>query len=189
MIRLMLDTDKPLGLPVTTGLLATYADLADTSLVAHLTGIHGQVVWIDRGLGDPLGLATVIDVETGTHRPADAPVWYDRRHAAGAAGLTVYCNRSTLAEVDREMGPRNHYRWIARLDGIATVPGFTPGQGPAAVQVLGSSALGFHADASLVLQAGWNPAPARPITNPDLQAVASAEAHLHSALADLAKVK
>ena len=189
MIRAMLDTDHPVELGFTTGLLATYADLADAALIKHLEGIHGQVLLIDRGMGDPLARATIIDVENGAHRPADAPVWYDRRHALGARYLTVYCSRSTLAEIGKEMGPRSYYRWVARLDGVATVPGFTPGQGPAAVQVMGSAALGFHADYSLVFQSGWNPAPRGQLAAADAKAVASAEAHLHDALAALATVK
>jgi len=189
MIRLMLDTDKPLGLTVTTGMLATYADLADAPLVAHLSRTHGHVVWIERGLGDPLGLATILDVEGGAVRPAQAPVWYDRRHAQGAKSLTVYCNRSTLAEVDTEMGPRNFYRWVARLDGISAVPGFTPGKSPAAVQIMGAAALGFHADASLVFQDAWQPTPRAHLSPDDSAAINTAEAHIQAALAALAGVQ
>jgi hypothetical protein len=188
MHRLMYDTDQPVQLAFSAGLLATYADLADAALVKHLEEIHGQVAWIDRGLGDPMHLATIIDVETGTHGPADAPTWYDRRHAAGARFLTTYCNQASLAEVQREMGPRPHYQWIARLDGITTVAGFTPGQTPAAVQFAGAAALGFHADASLVFQASWNPAPASLAAAHARQYLTTAESAVTSALATLAKV-
>lgn len=189
MWRAMLDTDTPLQLPFSTGLLATYADLADAPVLAHLEQLHTTVVWIDRGLGDPAHLATVLDVEAHAQGATGAPAWYDSQHARGRQFLTVYANRSTMPEVNREMGPRPFYRWIARLDGIATVPGFTPGQGPAAVQVMGAAALGIHADYSIVYNAAWNPGPAPSLDSADHTLIASATVHLRSALASLAGVK
>lgn len=166
--RIMYDTDQPASLTATkvrAELLATYADLFSDSppsraLLAELRAAWPVIVFIDRGMGDPLELATVIDVERGTHRPADAPAWYDRRHAAGARDLTVYANRSSLGAVDAAMGGRAHFRWIATLDGTAHVPPFPAGVAPAAIQILGAAALGFHADMSIVFEPWWNPTPA-----------------------------
>jgi hypothetical protein len=163
MIRVMLDTDQPqalTGAKVRAPILATYADLMGKSLLAELEAEWGQVVLIDRGQGDPLGAATVIDIERGTHGPADAPGWHDRRHAAGAKHLTVYCDRASVAAVNAAMGTRSYFRWIATLDGTAHASPFTPGVSPAAIQCLGAAQLGFHADLSLVLEDWWNPAPA-----------------------------
>jgi hypothetical protein len=162
MMRVMLDTDQPWQLTNTgirAGLLATYADLITQTKLAVLEKDWPRVVLIDRGLGDPLGKASVIDIERGTHGPADAPGWYDRQKRAGIRYLTVYCNRATLPAVNAAMGHRAYFRWIATLDGTAHIGGFTPGLGPAAVQTLGAAALGFHADLSLVLEPHWHPAP------------------------------
>lgn len=167
MHRIMYDTDRPLTLThsnIRGELLATYADLfAGPSGLEFLTELRAAwpvVVLIDRGLGDPANLATVIDIERGTHKPADAPGWYDRRHAAGAKDLTVYANRSNLAAVNAAMGGRSYFRWIATDDGTAHVPPFTPGIAPAAIQVLTSFELGFHADMSIVFEPWWHRSPA-----------------------------
>ena len=161
----MLDTDQPGQLTATgirADLLATYADLISHQSQAELESEWPQVAYIDRGTGDPLGLASIIDVEKGTHRPADAPGWYDRQHARGIKYLTVYCNRSTLPAVNAAMGKRKFFRWVATLDGTVHVPSFTPGKTPAAVQCLGAAALGFHADLSLVYEDWWQPTPRTP---------------------------
>jgi hypothetical protein len=159
----MLDTDESAGLTasgIRADLLATYADQVDAKVLAGLKASWPQVVLIDRGLGDPLGKASVIDVETGAHRPADAPGWYDRQHGRGIKYLTAYANRSSQPAVSAAMGKRQFYRWIATLDGTAHVTPYTPGKTPAAVQCLGAAALGFHADLSLVFEDWWNPDPA-----------------------------
>lgn len=186
MWRFMLDTDTPLQLTFSTGIVATYADLATPQLEAHLLQLHGQVVWIDRGLGDPMHVATVYDVEQRAGDATHAPVWYDARRAAGAQNLTVYANRSTMPSVGTEMGSRPFSRWVARLDGIATVPGWTPGEGPAAVQILGAGALGVHADLSVIYHPGWNAAPAPTNLAGALADIKSAQAALVKAQAILA---
>jgi len=161
----MLDTDTPTAvtnLKVRAPILATYADLVVGGAVtlAELEREWGQVLLIDRGLGDPLGKASIIDIERGTHAATDAPAWYDRQHAAGVHYLTVYANRASQAAVNAAMGGRQFYRWIATLDGTAHVPPYAAGTAPAAVQILGATQLGFHADLSLVLEPWWQPAPA-----------------------------
>ena len=173
MIRVMLDTDQPeqlTGSKIRAPILATYADLmGPPASLLDLRKEWPQVVLIDRGLGDPRGLATVIDIERGTHGPGDAPAWYDRQHKAGLHHLTVYCDRAILPAVNAAMGARSYFRWVATLDGTAHVAPFTPGQGPAAVQILPADRLGFHADLSLVLEDWWHPAPApRPPLPPDV---------------------
>ena len=156
MIRVMLDSDNPGVFPAGCQMVATYADLATPALRDKLNHDHETVIWIDRGSGDPLHLATVIDVEPGLHAPGDAPGWYDRRHQAGARNLTVYCNRNTLPAVNQAMGNRNFFRWIATLDGTLHINGFNPLSGPAAVQFANEGHAGMHVDVSLVYNDHWH---------------------------------
>ena len=125
-MRVMLDTDTPAeltkGSKVRAPILATYADLVGAVMLAQLRASWAQVLLIDRGLGDPLGKASIIDVERGTHSAADAPAWYDRQHKAGVKYLTVYANRASQGAANAAMGKRPFYRWIATLDGTAHVP-------------------------------------------------------------------
>jgi len=153
-IRTMLDTNTPAALTPRADLLATYADLATPTLKAALEQHWPQVVWIDRGQGDPMHLATVYDVEPGALTPQQA---IDKAKASKLPYLTAYASRSTMMQVDA-LG-WGGYRWYATLDGTAHVPGHTPGLEPAAIQCLGEAQLGFHADLSLVFEDGWHPQP------------------------------
>lgn len=188
-IRVMLDTDTPTQLAVQAELLATYADLHTPQLEQLLLGRHSGVVWIDRGLGDPANVATVLDVEAHSAGATAVPSWLDRQVSLGHRGAAVYCNRSTLDQVNTEAGQRPFRHWIARLDGIATVPGFTPGRTPAAVQVMGAAALGFHADLSLVYADDWHPTFMAPVPPSTAEAIVKALAAIKSAEAVLASVK
>jgi hypothetical protein len=156
MIRVLLDSDDPGVFPSGAQMVATYADLATPDLRDRLRAAHETVIWIDRGNGDPLHLATVIDVEAGLHAPRDAPGWYDRRRQAGARNLTVYCTRNGLPAVNAAMGDRSFYRWIATLDGTLHIKGFSPLSGPAAVQFAGAGQAGIHVDVSLVFNDNWH---------------------------------
>jgi hypothetical protein len=189
MLRLMLDTNQPEDLGVGAEILATYADLHTPALEQLLRLRHGQVVWIDRGLGDPAGISTVLDVEQHAEGPAAIPGWFDSRRSRGMGSLTVYANRDTMPSVDAAAGGRGIYRWIARLDGQLAVPGFLPGRTPAAVQVLGSAALGFHADLSVVQEDRWHPALEAALTPAGRAALESARTLLDDALAALARVQ
>ena len=192
-MRVMLDTDQPGQLTaagVRAPILATYADLMTAADLAGLRAAWGQVLLIDRGQGDPLGRSSVIDVERGTHGPGDAPGWFDRQTARGVAQLTVYADRSSQAAVNKAMGGRRFFRWIATLDGTLHVAPYAPGKQPAAVQVLGAGSLGFHADLSIVLESWWNRAPAAAAAapawvGPALSAVKHATANLDAAVQDL----
>ena len=157
MPRLMFDSDKPLDLPITGDLLATYADLIGAAELATLRHRWRGVVLIERGLGDPLGLASVIDIEAHAEGVGAARPWLTRKHGAGVHYLTTYCNRATVAAVDAAVHGLPHWRWIATLDGTAHIAGMAPGHHPAAVQCLNAAMLGFHADASVVWADAWNP--------------------------------
>ena len=159
MSRLMFDSDVIDALPRDT-MAATYSDL-----IPSLTALHQLrrefpfgIALIDRGLGDPTGMATILDVERGARVPAEAPGWYDHKKAEGLADLTVYVNRSNLAAVDAALGPDRHpYHWVATLDGTMHIPGFPAGRRPGLVQFAGETALGFHCDASVIWEAAWHP--------------------------------
>lgn len=159
MMRVMLDSDRIdiiLALNGTAPLLATYSDLVPhpDQLQAKLT--HSKLVLIDRGLGDPSGLASVYDIEGGADTPGGFPGWYDKQNAKGIADLTAYVNRSNLDQVDKDAGNRNFFRWVSTLDGTCSIAGFPHLRAPAAVQVLGEAHLGVHADLSLVYEDQWN---------------------------------
>jgi hypothetical protein len=162
MIRTAIDSDdlSQLNPPATFGLV--YSDLVTDA--AALEREHGgkQLVYIDRGMGDPDNKASIIDVETGAYRPADVPGWYDRKTAAHVAYLTYYANRGNHLTVEAALAGRHMFRWIATLDGTIVVAGFAPLAGPDLVQTTGAAQLGLHADFSLVLNPGWHPSPADP---------------------------
>jgi hypothetical protein len=178
MIRLMFDSDVIADLP-RNALAATYSDLIPDQ--AALTKLKAEfplgLVLIDRH-GDPTGAASVLDVETSLHTPADIPGWLDRKKTQGITG-TVYCNRSNLAACDTAAGTRQHYRWIATLDGTMRIPGFPAGKSPAAVQFANEHMLGFHCDASVIWQDQWHPAPVTwPGSGPLLSTLKAAQATL-----------
>ena len=156
MIRVLLDSDNPGVFPAGAQMVATYSDLATPALRDSLNAAHDTVIWIDRGRGDALHLATVIDVEDHLHAPEDAPGWYDRRRQAGAHNLTVYCTRNGLPGVNAAMGNRSFFRWIATLDGTLHIKGFSPLCAPAAVQFADEKHAGIHVDVSLVYNDNWH---------------------------------
>src|SRR5579862_7204604 len=100
MIRVAIDSDNLGDLPAGVApILMTYADLiASRAQLAELEDHHrgSEIVLMDRGLGDPLGLSSEADVETGALSPGHLPGWFDKRTAAHVDYLTVYCNKSTL---------------------------------------------------------------------------------------------
>lgn len=158
-IRTALDSEDLSVFTSNTDFIFTYSDLVPDRTVFEARYPHQQVVYIDRGLGDPDLKATIADVEPHALTPADLPKWWDDRHNRGAHWLTHYSDRNDrLACVDALAG-RPAYQWVATLDGTVHVDGFTPLGGPDIVQILGSAHLGFNADFSLVLNPAWRPSP------------------------------
>lgn len=157
MARLMFDSDSlSVLLGLHADLCATYADLLDAAKLAQLETHYGAVVIIDRGLGDPLGKASAIDVESGAVSPAQAKAKLEDMHARDIPWPTVYANRSTMPEVDAACQGIPYWRWYATLDGtmrIAEHPYST-------VQFAGAGSTGIHADVSVVWDDQWHRAPA-----------------------------
>lgn len=156
--RLALDTDTPLDLEPLGDMLLTYADLMTAAALHKLQARWPEVGLIDRGLGDPLDRASIIDVEIHAEGVAAVPRFLDRVQARDSQPGTTYCDRSQLAAVDAAAGGRRHWRWVATLDGTLVIPGLPPLRRPAAVQCFNSAMLGVHADGSVVLAAAWHPA-------------------------------
>lgn len=174
MIRIALDSDQLPELSAQVDFLITYSDLVHDAAAWEAEHAGRQCLYIDRGLGDPAGKATIIDVERGAHVPANIPRWYDEKAAAKLSYLTYYCDRSTLPQVQAVIGGRHMWRWIAVLDGTVAIAGFVPWQSPDLIQVLGAPQLGVHADLSLVMSPSWHPAPPAP-------KLASAMVHIQDA--------
>jgi len=163
MIRIMLDSDNLAALPAGVApLLATYSDLFRTA--AHIQAFEhahpgSQLVLIDRGLGDPTGMASVIDIETGAFGVGSVLPWMEQKEAEHIADPTTYVSRSSMAAVDAALaGTRfaNHWQWIARLDGYWQIPPYRPFRRPAAVQIAPADMTGIDADGSLVYSDAWH---------------------------------
>lgn len=155
----MLDTDDVSKLIGAVPLLATYADLVDNAADLRRKFPASQVLLIDRGSGDPAGEATIADVERGLLTPGDVRPWIERKEREGRRDLMVYANRNTWPQIDADTQGLRFARWYATLDGTAHIDGYAPLVAPAAIQVIGADALGYHADLSLVFDSLWNPAP------------------------------
>lgn len=176
MIRTMFDTDNLAVLNQPCHILATYSDLLPhpSELPFDLNG--RTLVLIDRGLGDPSGLATIWDVEAGALRVDQLAAKYDAKHARGEKFLTVYSDRSHMDAVKAAMGDRDYWSWVATLDGTVHIPGRPPLRGPAAVQCLDAGMVGLHGDLSLVMSESWNPTHAKDRAR-DLTAGVDADLH------------
>lgn len=184
-IRFMLDSDQPSALTMHAGIVATYSDLI-TDAAAFEAALSGaDVVYIDRGLGDPGNKATIMDVETGALSVSDAPVLFDTWHSQNRTFITGYVNRGNLAAFNAAMGKRQVWRWVATLDGTVHIDGDEPLFAPAIVQCLSADMLGIHADGSLVLNDLWHPqltAATGPVLLREINAAISACAMLGSEL-------
>lgn len=159
MIRVMMDSSELSEVRDDVPLFATYSDLVPDLARLEAEHPHTTILLIDRGLGDPSGLASIADVETGALKISDYAGWLDRKHAAGVPYLTGYCDRANLAALDQAAGSRQHYRWVATLDGTCHIDGLEPLRSPAAVQILGAAAVGVNCDLSLVYDDTWHPVP------------------------------
>lgn len=156
---LMFDSVSPELIPADAPMIAGYVNgqfrwtAADWARFPHARQVRINVT------GNPADGGDCLDVEQGDATPAQAPIWYDARHAAGVRNLAIYCNRSTLPAVNKAMGTRTFYRWIATLDGTLLVGKY------AAVQFAGASAAGINVDVSAVWNEHWH-APAAPVPRP-----------------------
>lgn len=152
---LLWDTDQPTKL--TGGFangcrVATYADLL-TPTLAHL--FAGRLVVIDRGLGDPMNLADVADIEPGALTVDEGAAKIRQWVHENRPFPTAYHNRDIWAAVDAALTGVAFWNWVATLDGTL----LPDGRHPAAVQFAGAGAVGEHADLSIVWDDQWHPLP------------------------------
>jgi hypothetical protein len=108
--------------------------------------------------------ADVIDRETGDASAGYAAGWAKRRHDAGHRP-TIYCNRSSRAEVEADLhaaglATSDYDLWIATLDGNPTMQ-----PGAVATQWQGQAQSGKHYDLSMVNDT-WHPGGVAPAPGP-----------------------
>lgn len=149
---------------------ATEAGVAKRYPGKVLVGIDVNATSPDKG--------AVLDVEKGDATPADAPGWLQKRRKAVPDGpATVYCNRSTLPEVEAACTAakltvaKDYLLFVATLDGTLYT-----GPGVALCQVWDFGSY----DLSVIWDDGWHPAPntVKASLTADLKAVMAAAAGL-----------
>lgn len=154
MIRLACDSDRLSSL-VETPVVLTYADLVPTShALAALEArfAHSEVGLIDRGLGDPLGVATIADVgEPDTLPAARMADWFDLKRGAGWSCVTGYGSLATLQHVEQLAGRHGWWRWFARWGTVLQAPGH-----PDAMLQFDSDPAA-HVDWSIIRNPNWHP--------------------------------
>jgi len=150
---LMFDSDRPADLATiqfVPARVATYADLLTPALVAQF---GPRLAVIDRGLGDPMNRAHIVDVESGALSVASGAARIKQWANEGRRYLTVYVNRSGWDQAEAACLPVRPYMWIATLDGTLN----PKGKFPHLTQFAGENMLGLHADVSVVWDEGWLP--------------------------------
>jgi hypothetical protein len=156
MPRLMWDSTTLADIPAGAEVVATYCDGLYAVPRSEVSKRFPKAALPRINVtGDPAHGGDVLDVETGDATPAHAPAWIRARQAAGERYVTVYCARNTLAAVVAACQGLHYYHWVATLDGkmlIASHP-------DASVQFAGPDLTGIHADASVVWNDAWHPAP------------------------------
>lgn len=155
--------------------VATYADLLTPELVAYF---GSRLAVIDRGHGDPLNRAHIVDVETGALSIPEGAAKMKTWAAEGRQFVTGYVNRGNRDELSAEVGAIKHSLWVATLDGTMDVgDSYT-----AMVQFAGEAAIGKHVDVSILFHDWWLPV-GKVITTTDAEALMTAVAGLTSAVA------
>lgn len=135
--------------------IATYADLVNPKIYA---AAEGRMKVIDRGLGDPHGLATIADIEPGCLTVDAGTARIRQWLSEGRSQPTAYHDRAEWAEVEAKLAGVSYFTWVATLDGTAS----PDGRRPDVVQILDASKVGLHADMSIVWNDRWHPLPAGP---------------------------
>lgn len=153
MTSLMFDSDDPAALgtiQMVPARVATYADLLTPQIAAQF---GSRLAVIDRGLGDPMNRAHIVDIEPGALSVGAGATRIHQWAAEGRRYLTVYVNRDNWDQVLAACMPVRPYSWVATLDGTLN-PG---GKFPHLTQFAGEDKLGMHADVSVVWDEGWLP--------------------------------
>lgn len=153
--RILNDHENP-DLLAPTEFAATYADLF------HLEGQVDElrrrlpgttVLFYDRGAGDPLGLATLIDCEAGALTPGQARWKAEAMHGAGRRYVTVYHQLGQLEEMEAALAGIEHWNIIAAWGQL-----LIPSHPWASVQCVAGAYLGDGPDLTVVKDPAWHPA-------------------------------
>ena len=157
--RTMYDSVTPQAIPANAEMVAGYVNgqyawrPEDWDRFPDAVKVHITIMAVNE--------AGVLDIESGDATPQQAPGWVHARLAAGLKRPTLYVNRSNAPQVLQDCknvgleAGTHFWLWLATLDGTTT----TDLPGVVAVQDRGASALGFNADASVVLDPTWHPTP------------------------------
>jgi hypothetical protein len=185
MAGLMFDSDDPavLSNPLFAGsLVATYADLMTPAIVSEFVG---RLVVIDRGHGDPMSLAHVVDIESGAVSVAAGAAKIKQWNAEGRGHIAAYVDRADWDAVLSACLPVKPYMWIATLDGTLN----PSGKWPTAVQFGSASTIGIHVDVSIVYDETWVPiaAPASSTAVRNAQGLSTQLTSLAASLASAVK--
>jgi hypothetical protein len=97
----------------------------------------------------------ILDVERTMATPEQCPGWADRFDRPHRRRPTIYCDRSTIDAVRREMGERKFDWWAATLDGTTDVPGAVAVQHCGAADSLDPCRTAGHYDESVILDPSW----------------------------------
>lgn len=152
-VSIMVDSDSPEALGNNLFYncrVATYADLLTPAIVSQFAG---RLVVIDRGHGDPMNLAHVVDIESGAFTVAAGAERIKEWNSVGRGHVAAYCSRSDWEAVLSACLPVKPYMWIATLDGTLN----PDGKWPNIVQFAGEAAIGIHVDVSIVYDEQWVP--------------------------------
>ena len=151
MPQLMFDSDDPAVLeePIfNDSRVATYADLLTPAIVAKF---GRRLAVIDRGHGDPMNRAHIVDVERGVLSIEQGAAKVKGWVAEHRPYVTAYVNRSNRPAMRAALGSIDPFWWEATLDGTMNVQdSYT-----AMVQFAGEAAFGLHVDVSIVYHTGW----------------------------------
>jgi len=166
-MRTMGDAVTLANIPLSVSVVAVYRNglyAADPGELNQRFPVTRYVhVWIDVNGSHPES-AQVLDVEKGDATPQQAPGWIQARRKVVHTSLpTVYCDRSTLGDVQSECAKaglksgRDYQLWVATLDGSVTMDGrpLTEVPGVVAVQVEGGVSAAW--DRSVVFDDHWHP--------------------------------
>jgi hypothetical protein len=149
--QLMFDSDDPAVLeePIfNDSRVATYADLLTPAIVAKF---GRRLAVIDRGHGDPMGLAHIVDVESGALSIPEGAAKLRTWVAEHRPYVTAYVNRSNQPALKAELGTVDPFWWVATLDGTMNVQDSYS----SIVQFAGEAAFGLHVDVSVVYHTSW----------------------------------
>lgn len=158
-VRLACDSDVLSALE-DTPFIFTYADLVPTrDALDALKRAHPKslVKLIDRGLGDPSGVATAIrvtDTEPGANSVAESAAKMQAWLKEGRSFVTGYADRDTMPKLmDAMSGHSGWWKWWATLDGTMTIPGHENNM----VQFASAALVGRHVDMSVIWNGAYHP--------------------------------